>query len=86
MALKPQSIRKGVTILVRGEELPKQDIIDLSTNWSESQEKFFKKMLKQGGKFKVDSVPYEVIPKEQILTSKGEKDIGIITIPGERSF
>ena len=36
MTLKPQSIRKGVTIILNGKEVEKQEIIDLSTTWSES--------------------------------------------------
>lgn len=82
MALKPQSIRKGVCILTNGRELSKQDIIQLSENWSEPQENFFKKMLKQGGKFKIKGTPFEILPQEKLLTTRGEKDPGVITIPG----
>jgi len=75
MALKPQSIRKNVQILLENKLTEKQTILELSENWTEQQENFFKKMLKQGGEFKI-------ILQNQILTSKGEKDAGIITIPG----
>lgn len=85
MALKPQSIRKGMIILVDGEEIPKQELLQLSENWTEQQEKFFKKMLKQGGKFKVNKIPFEVKPPERILTSRGEADTGPLVIPGEDS-
>jgi hypothetical protein len=37
------------------------------------------KLLKQGGKFTANGVIVEVIPQEQMLTSRGEKDGGIIT-------
>jgi hypothetical protein len=82
MALKPQSIRKGMIILVENKPIEKQDLLKLSENWTEQQENFFKKMLKQGGEFKIQGKPFKTIPPKQILTSKGEKDTGPITIPG----
>ena len=85
MALKPQSIRKGMVILVDGKEIPKSELLQLSEAWTERQETFFKKMLKQGGKFTVNGTPFEVNPPERILTSRGEKDTGPLVIPGEDS-
>jgi hypothetical protein len=41
MALKPQSIRKGVKITLNGKEAEKQEIIDLSSTWTEKQINFF---------------------------------------------
>ena len=83
MALKPQSIRKHQTILVNQEPIKKDKLIEISEGWTEKQENFFRKMLKQGGKFKINSVPYEIRLEEKILTSTGEKDMGIVQIPGE---
>lgn len=82
MALKPQSIRKNVQILLENKLTEKQTILELSENWTEQQENFFKKMLKQGGEFKIQGRKFKIILQNQILTSKGEKDAGIITIPG----
>lgn len=82
MALKPQSIRKGMQIWVNGKPIEKQDLIALSEDWTEVQENFFKKMLKQGGEFKIQGKEFRTIPPNKILTSKGEKDAGVITIPG----
>jgi len=82
MALKPQSIRKGVQIYLEGIPTEKQDIIKLSEDWSEPQINFFKKMLKQGGEFKIKGNKFIISPPEKTLTSKGEKDAGVITIPG----
>ena len=81
--LKPQSIRKGVTILLNGKEIIKQEIIDLSVDWSDSQTSFFKKLLKQGGETKINGNRIKVIPQETVVNSKGEKDGGVIVIPGE---
>lgn len=82
MALKPQSIRKGMTILVEGEEISKEDLIELSESWTEAQENFFRKMLKQGGEFKIQGKKFKTSPPNQILNSNGTKDSGIQTIPG----
>ena len=82
MTLKPQSIRKGMTILLDGQTIEKQELIKLSESWSEPQINFFKKMLKQGGEFKIKGKQFRTIPPNQILTSKGEKDAGVIQIPG----
>ena len=81
--LKPQSIRKGVIVHVNGKQVEKQEIIDLSIDWSDSQTNFFKKLLKQGGETKINSNRIKVIPQEAIVNSKGEKDGGVIVIPGE---
>jgi hypothetical protein len=82
MALKPQSIRKGMVILIENQPIEKQDLLKLSESWTEQQENFFKKMLKQGGEFKIQGKKFKTIPPNQILTSKGEKDAGVIQIPG----
>ena len=84
MALKKQSIRKGMTILVADSPISKEELIDISQLWDERQERFFRKMLKQGGKFKINNVPYTIIiehdPKKR---SDGNRDMGVIRIPGE---
>ena len=81
MALKGQAIRKGVDIYLNGKLVEKQVVLDLSENWTESQENFFRKMIKQGGSFKINGNSFETKPPEPLLTSKGEKDSGIIVYP-----
>jgi hypothetical protein len=80
--LKPQSIRKGIVITINGKEAEKQEVIDLSKEWSEQQLNFFKKLLKQGGSTKINGVSFTILIQDKIVNSKGEKDPGIITIPG----
>ena len=80
--LKPQSIRKGIVITINGKEAEKQEVIDLSKEWSEQQVNFFKKLLKQGGSTKINGVSFTILIQDKIVNSKGEKDPGIITIPG----
>jgi len=81
--LSKQSIRGKVEIYHKGTKLTKDDIIELSKEWSEIQENFFRKMLKQGGKFSIKGYKFHIVPEEQLLTSRGEKDSGIITLPGD---
>ncbi len=81
--LSKQSIRGKVEIYHEGEKLTKDAIIRLSEEWTEVQQNFFRKMLKQGGKFSIKGYKFYIIPEEQLLTSRGEKDAGIITLPGD---
>jgi len=80
--LKPQSIRKGVTIYVNGKQVEKQEVIDLSKDWTPNQETLFKKTLKQGGDVKINNIRFKITPPEVIVNSKGEKDTGVIVVPG----
>lgn len=82
MPLKPQSIRKGVVIWLNNEKVEKQELIAISEFWSETQLNFFKKMLKQGGEFKISNNKFKIELAPKITTSKGELDTGVITIPG----
>jgi hypothetical protein len=77
MALTPQSIRKGTTISFNGIEVTKEQVIQASKGWDEKQIEFFKKMLKQGGQFKINGTLISTKPTETLLTSRGEKDGGI---------
>ena len=87
MALKGQSIRNGVTINVNGVKAEKQLVIKLSESWEASQEKFFKKMLQQGGKCKVNGNSFEIILKERTdIDSRGNRPVNLPPVPGERTF
>ena len=87
MALKKQSIRSNQSITVNGEPISKEELITRSEEWSEIQENFFRKMLKQGGTFKVAGIKYKVeLIERNDLDSNGNKPIAIPKIPGERTF
>ncbi len=87
MALKKQSIRQGVHVLVDGVHATKEELITLSETWTEKKEVFFRKMLQQGGNFKMDGKEFVVKIRENLqLRSDGTKDGGVVTIPGGRSF
>lgn len=82
MALKKQTIRNGVSIMVDGEVQTKEQLITLSGEWSENQENIFRKMLKQGGNFKIKGKSFEISLEDRIVTSRGEKDGGVKQVPG----
>jgi len=89
MALKKQTIRFNHKIYIDRNKNPsdKEEIISLSEDWNEIQENFFRKMLKQGGIFKVNGVEFKVILDERSdLDSKGNRPIKPLILPGERTF
>jgi hypothetical protein len=87
MALKKQSIRQGVHVLIDGVKASKEELITLSETWTEKKEVFFRKMLQQGGNFRMDEKDFIVKIRENLqLRSDGTKDGGVVTIPGGRSF
>ena len=87
MALKKQSIRQGVHVLIDGVHATKEELIILSETWTEKKEVFFRKMLQQGGNFRMDGKDFIVKIRENLqLRSDGTKDGGVVTIPGGRSF
>jgi hypothetical protein len=77
MAISPQSIRKNIIVTFSGVIVTKEQIIEASKSWDEKQEILFKKMIKQGGKFRINGVAIDTILPDTILTSRGEKDGGI---------
>jgi len=82
MALKKQSIRKNQHITSEGITIPKEELILRSESWSEPQTNFFKKMIKQGGEFKVAGVKYSVtIDERNDIYSKGERPKTVAKIP-----
>ena len=82
MALKKQSIRSNQIITVNGETIPKEELIARSEEWSEIQENFFRKMLKQGGTFKVAGIKYKVeLIERNDLDSNGNKPVTVPPLP-----
>ena len=78
--ISPQSIRKGITIKFDNVVVDKPTIIKASEEWKESHEMLFKKLLKQGGTFKINGILVDVKPADKNLTSRGEADGGIIKV------
>ena len=89
MTLKKQSIRANQTIYLNDNKFPstKEEIITLSEEWNETQTNFFKKMLKQGGKFKVNGKRFKVeVAERNDLDSNRQAPVTVPPIPGERTF
>ena len=87
MTLKKQKKKKNQIITVKGEPVSKEELITRSEDWSEIQENFFRKMLKQGGTFKVAGIKYKVeLIERNDLDSNGNKPVAIPKLPGERTF
>jgi hypothetical protein len=87
MALKKQSIRKNMHITENGQPVPKDVLITRSEDWNQIQENLFRKMLKQGGTFKVAGVKYKIeIEERSDLDSNRQTPVNLPPIPGERSF
>ena len=70
--LNKQTLRKGVIIKSEGKLLSKEEIISLSEGWNENQEMFFRKMLKQGGRFSINKRKFVISTPELIYNNKGE--------------
>lgn len=84
MALSKQTIRSNMHIVVDGREISKEELIIISEGWNENQEIFFRKMLKQGGHFRLKGIKYEVdIEYNPKMRSDGISDSGVKQIPGE---
>ena len=75
--ISKQSIRAGVSIFSAGEKLDKDTVIFKSENWSDKEVLFFKKMLKQGGRFSIKGEKFYITVPEQIYNNKGEVE-GVI--------
>jgi hypothetical protein len=71
--LSKQSIRKEHTILLNRVEMSKDEIIEISKDFTEIEEQRFRKMLKQGGKITIQGKPFEIVRTEnKFRNSKGE--------------
>jgi hypothetical protein len=75
--ISKQSIRAGVSIFSMGQKLDKDTVIFKSENWSDKEILFFKKMLKQGGRFSIKGEKFYITVPEQIYNNKGEVE-GVI--------
>ena len=76
--LSKQSLRGNIRILVDDELVTKDQLISMSKKWTENQEILFRKLLEQGGKFRMMGKSFTIVPIEKMLNSKGELDSPII--------
>jgi len=67
MTLNKQAIRKHHKIFANGKVISKEELIVMSQLWTEEQEEFFRKMLKQGAfRFKLNNVQFQIQKNEKI--------------------
>ncbi len=70
--LSKQSIRKEVTIYLEGEIVSKEEMIEISKDFSEKELQHFRKILQQGGKIRVQGNLFEIRRTEhKIRNSRG---------------
>ena len=72
--LSKQSLRSNVQVFINDELATKEQLISLSESWTDNEEALFRKLLKQGGKFKIRGQHYKIQIEEQILNSRGNVD------------
>ena len=71
--LSKQSIRKDHTIYLNGEVIEKTDMIEISKEFTDKEEKHFRKMLQQGGSLKIKGNKFRIDKYEyKQRNSKGE--------------
>jgi hypothetical protein len=70
--ISKQTIRSGVSIFLLDEKLDKDTIISKSEKWSDKEILFFRKMLRQGGRFSIQGEKFYITVPEQIYNQKGE--------------
>ena len=72
--LSKQSIRKEHTIFLNRVKMSKDEIIEISKDFSETEELHFRKMLQQGGKITIQGKKFEIKKdtKDYARNSKGE--------------
>jgi len=76
--LTKQAIRSNVRITLNGETPTKDQIMELSKDWSEREEMLFRKLLKQGGKVTIQEQHFSISVEENTINSRGNVDSPII--------
>ena len=75
--LSKQSLRSNVQVFINDELATKEQLISLSESWTDNEEALFRKLLKQGGRFKIRGQHYKILVEEQTLNSRGNLDSAI---------
>ena len=83
--LKLASIVKTSKILANDKPISREDVLKLSEEWTEKQVIFFKKIVRQGGTFRINGVKFDIKVGGKILNSLGQKDAGAPKMYGPES-
>lgn len=74
--LTKQAIRRGTLITNEKEVVySKEELVAMSENWTENEETFFRKMLKQGGTFTFKGKKFRISVPEQLYNLKGDIEV-----------
>jgi hypothetical protein len=74
--LSKQSIRKEHTIYFNDVKMSKEEMIEISRDFTELETKHFKKMLQQGGTLKIKGKKYKIVKEEnKVRNSKGDYEV-----------
>ncbi len=74
--LSKQSIRKEHSVFINRKELTKDEIIEISQEFTDIEEQRFRKMLKQGGIITIQNNEFEIKRTEnKYRNSKGEFEV-----------
>lgn len=74
--LTKQAIRKGTLVTDEKEIVySKEELVTMSENWTENEETFFRKMLKQGGTFGFKGKKFRISVPEQLYNLKGDIEV-----------
>ena len=83
MKLKLISLPKTSTYLVEEDGFKtREEIISLSSDWSDNNITLFKKLAKQGGICRIGGLRWIIKVSDKVVDSKGYKDKGVGITPG----
>lgn len=82
MPIKLVSVKKTSKIYVEGKLVTRETVVALSEDWTERDITLFKKIVKQGGRCRLQGLNYIIVPGEGVTTSKGFRDEGAAPIHG----
>ena len=72
--LSKQSIRKEHIILLNRVKMSKDEIIEISKDFTELEEQRFRKMLQQGGKIKIQDNKFDIVKDQKDYTRNSKGD------------
>ena len=72
--LSKQSIRKEHTIYIDRVEMSKDEIIEISKDFTELEEQRFRKILQQGGKIKIQDNKFDIVKDQKDYTRNSKGD------------
>jgi len=76
MELKKVNITKSTDVTANGMNITREQIIELSKDWSDTHISLFKKIVRQGGRVTIQNIHFICTPLGKITNSQNMKDGG----------